>query len=140
APNALQAGAGYTPLPDVGAEPLQILLAAPLYWLISHIPGVGLIHGVYLFNVLVSAAAGCVLYLYARTLGYAARVGVLAALLLAMGSIVWPYSKTFFQEPLALLLLLSAALLLEKWRASGYRAFGWLLLSLIAALAAVFAK
>ena len=140
APNVLQIGDGYTPLPDVDAEPLQIILASPLHWLTSHIPGIGLIHGVYLFNVLVSAAAGCVLYLYARTLGYAAKVGVLAALLLALGSIVWPYSKTFFQEPLALLLILVTALLLEKWRGSGYRAFGWLLLALLAALGALLGK
>jgi hypothetical protein len=140
APNVLQTGSGYAPLPDVDAEPLQIVLAAPLYWLVSRLPGVGLIHGIYLFNVLVSAAAGCVLYLYAHTLGYTAKVGVLAALLLALGSIVWPYSKTFFQEPLALLLILTAALLLEKWRASGYHAFGWLLLAVIAALGAVLGK
>lgn len=140
APHVLQTGGWYAPLPGVDAEPLQILLAAPLYWLTSLIPGIGLIHGVYLFNVLVSAAAGCALYLYARTLGYAAPVGVLAALLLALGSIVWPYSKTFFQEPLVLLLVLAAALLLEKWRASHYRAVGWLLLALIAALAAIQAK
>jgi hypothetical protein len=139
-PNVLRIGSGYTPLPDVDTEPLQIVLASPLYWLASHIPDVGLIHAVYLFNVLVSAAAGCVLYLYTRTLGYSAKVGVLAALLLAMGSIVWPYSKTFFQEPLALLLVLIAALLLEKWRASGYRAFGWLLLALVAALGAPLSK
>lgn len=128
------------PLPHVGAEPLQIILVTPLYWLASQIPGVGLVHVVYLFNILVSAAAACVLFLYARTLGYDERVGVLAALLLAVGTIVWPYSKTFFQEPLTLLLILSCALMLEKWRASGYHALYWLLLALALGVAAAFSK
>src|SRR5690606_19420622 len=128
------------PLPDVAAEPLQMLLAAPLYWLADRVPGVGLAHSVYLFNILVSAAAGCVMCLYALALDYGVRVGVLAALLLGMASIVWPYSKTFFQEPLALLLILLAALLLEKWRLGGYRAVGWLALAVIVALAAILGK
>lgn len=139
-PNQLLTGGLYDPLPDVAAEPLQMLLAAPLYWLADRVPGVGLAHSVYLFNILVSAAAGCVMCLYALVLGYGVRVGVLAALLLGMASIVWPYSKTFFQEPLALLLILLAALLLEKWRLGGYQAVGWLALAVFAALAAIFGK
>lgn len=139
APNPLALGTQY-PLPEVGSEPLQIILAAPLYALADQLPGVGMVHGVYLFNVLVSAAAGCALYVYARVLGYSDRAGVLAAFMLAAGTIVWPYSKTFFQEPLALLLILLAALMLEKWRSQHYRGIHWLILAMLIFGAALFSK
>lgn len=139
-PITIQTGELYSPLPDVGAEPVQMVLAAPLYWLADKLPGVGLAHMVYLFNIGVSAAAGVVVCLYAQTLGYSARAGVLAALLFGLGTIIWPYSKTFFQEPLALLLVLAVALLLETWRRSRYRAVVWLLLALLLLVAAIFSK
>ncbi len=139
-PNTLKIDETY-PLPDLGAEVLQVFLAAPLYWLAWHfLPGVGLIHAVYLFNIFVSAMACVVLYQYALTLGYNERVAVIGAFFLGVGTIVWPYSKTFFQEPLTLLLLLTAALLLEKWRQSHYRAVGWLLTALLVMVGALLSK
>ncbi len=84
-------------------------------------PGIGLLHTVYLFNVLVGAAAGCVLLLYALALGYSERTGTLAALAFGVSTVILPYTKTFFREPLALLLLLICGLLLERLRGRGYR-------------------
>ncbi len=130
----------FYPLPELGAEILQPVLASPLFWLAQRLPDVGLVYGVYLFNVLVSAAACCAVYVYALVMGYPLRVGVLAALLLGLGTILWPYSKTFFQEPLTLLFVLLAALFLEKWRGAHYRQWGWLLLAVIAFVAAVLSK
>ncbi|MEP7293787.1 MAG: hypothetical protein ABI835_18510, partial [Chloroflexota bacterium] len=60
----------YYPLQSADVEPLQVILAAPLYLLARVIPGIGLIHTLYLFNVIVVAAAGCVLFLYALALDY----------------------------------------------------------------------
>jgi len=130
----------FYPLPDVDAEPGHILLAAPLYWLADTVPGFGLVHTVYLLNILVSAAAGVLIYLYALTLDYDARVGVIGAVLFGLGTIIWPYSKTFFREPLVLLFVLTMALCLEKWRRSRYRRLGWLLLALLAGAAALLSK
>jgi hypothetical protein len=109
------------PLKRSGAEPLQIILASPLYWLADHVPGVGLVHTVWLFNVFVGGLAGGVLFLYALTLGYNERASALAALTLGLGTILWPYTKSLFQEPLALLMILLTALLFERWRQSNYR-------------------
>jgi hypothetical protein len=128
------------PLPDAGVEPVQPLLALPLYALAEYLPGVGIAQTVYLFNILISAGACCVLYGYARMRGYTSAVSVLAALLLGLGTIVWPYSKTFFQEPLTLLLVLLTALLVERWRLSGYRGLHWLALAVGAGGAALFSK
>ena len=139
-PDQLQTGEGFAPLPDVDAEPLQIVLAAPLYWLAEQLPAVGLAHTVYLLNILVSAAAGSLIYVYALVLGYDLKVGVVAALLFGLATIVWPYSKTFFQEPLTLLLILATALWLEMWRRAGYKQVGWLVLAGIAGMGAVLSK
>ncbi len=115
------------PLLPVDAEPVQIVLAAPLYWLASVVPGVGAVHTVWLFNVLVSALVAGVFALYGVQLGYSDRAAFGGALLLGLATIIWPYSKSFFQEPLTLLSILLTALLLERWRARGYRAWGWAL-------------
>src|SRR5690606_32973621 len=90
-----------------------------------------------LFNVLVSASTGGVLFVYVLALGYAERTAVAGALLFGLGTIVWPYSKTFFQEPLTLLLLVTAALLLERWRSAHYRSvklFFWALVCVVGAI------
>ena len=97
------------------------MLSAPLYWFAKIVPGIGLLHTVYLFNVLVGAAAGCVLLLYALALGYNERTALLAALAFGVSTVIFPYTKTFFREPLALLLLLICGLLLERLRGRGYR-------------------
>lgn len=132
-PQSFETDAFY-PLPPVDAEPLHIFAAAPLYWLTEQLPGFGLIHTAWLLNILVSALACGVLFLYALALGYSERAAVLAGLALGFCTVVWPYSKTFFREPITMLMLLLAALLAERWRAGGYRSLP-LLVAMIAAIA-----
>jgi hypothetical protein len=127
---------GLYPLAPIETEPLQPILAAPLFWIAEHLPGIGLTHTVWLFNIVISALACGVLFLYALALGYRETTAIVAALLLGLGTIVWPYSKTFFREPLALLLILLASLLIERWRVSHYRSLPLLvavILSLVGA-------
>ncbi|MEO8612583.1 MAG: hypothetical protein ABI690_32100 [Chloroflexota bacterium] len=112
---------GFYPLVPSAAEPLQPILATPLFWIAQHLPNIGLAHAVWLFNVLICALAGGVFFLYALALGYSETTAVIGSLLLGFCTIIWPYSKTFFREPLALLLILLAALFIERWRSSGYR-------------------
>ncbi len=90
-------------------EPGQIVLAAPLYWLAWHVPFVGNLQALYLFNVFVTALTAVVLFLYVRRLGYSPGVSVATALLYGLATNAWVYTKTFFREPLAALLLLVAA-------------------------------
>ncbi|MEB2286748.1 MAG: hypothetical protein OZ934_01410 [Anaerolineae bacterium] len=100
--------------PPVDAEPLQPALAAPLFLMAQALPGIGLAHTVWLFNVLVTALTAGVLYAYGLALGYRARAAALTALAFGLGTIAWPYSRTFFREPLFTLLgLLSAYLVLR---------------------------
>ena len=122
APGDLQLSASRPPLPDIRVEPLQPVLAAPLYWLALLLPGVGLAHSVHLFNVLVSAAAGALFFLYARLCGYGAAAAILASAALGLATIVWPYSDSFFQAPLALFMILLAGYQLERLRQEGWSA------------------
>ena len=50
--------------PAVDAEPLQPALAAPLFLVAQALPGIGLAHTVWLFNVLVTALTAGILYAY----------------------------------------------------------------------------
>jgi hypothetical protein len=138
-PLALVPGQAYT-LPGVNAEPLQIVLAVPLYWLAHYLPGVGLAHAMYLFNILVGAALGGMICVYALALGYAERTAGAAGVVFGLGTIFWPYSKSFFQEPLMALLLLICALLIERWRAGHYRLVGLLIGFVAMFIGAVLAK
>lgn len=122
APGDLRVSASRPPLPDIRVEPLQPVLAAPLYWLALLLPGVGLAHSVHLFNVLVSAAAGALFFLYARLCGYSAAAAILASAALGLATIVWPYSDSFFQAPLALFMILLAGYQLERLRQEGWSA------------------
>ncbi len=127
-------------LAPVDVEPLQLILATPLFWLADKVPGFGLAHTVWLFNVLVTAFAALVLYAYALRLGYDVRIGVITALTLVFCTIIWPYSKTFFREPLALLLILLTGYALETARQFARYRLVWLLLALLAALGAWLTK
>lgn len=116
------------PLENAAVEPGQVLAAAPLYLLARLLPGVGLAHTVWLFGALMTAAAGVVFARFARLLGVPNRAALLAALSLVVATAVLPYSKTFFREPLTLLLLLTAACVAYQARETRFHAPGWLIL------------
>lgn len=128
------------PLQEANVEPLQVLLAAPLYLVARIIPGIGLIHALYLFNVIVVAASGCLIYLYALTLGYRSAVGLLAVLAFGIGTAAFPYTKSFFREPLVMLTLLLCGIFIERLRATSYRSPLFLFAVILALLAVLLAK
>lgn len=104
------------PIQTTDVEPAQPLLSVPLYWLAYHIPWVGNIHALMLFSPIVTALTGVLLFIYALTLGYTERTAVVGALLFGLATIAWPYTQTYFREPLTMLNLFAAAYLLERWR------------------------
>ncbi|MCC6801631.1 MAG: hypothetical protein IT319_02005, partial [Anaerolineae bacterium] len=130
----------YFPLQRADVEPLQVILAAPLYLLARIVPGIGLAHTVYLFNVIVGAAAGCVLYVYALALGYTERAALLTTGAFAFGTAIFPYTKTFFREPLVLFMLLLCGLLIERLRVGGYRSIPLLIGVALAVVGLLLAK
>jgi hypothetical protein len=105
----------FPPAP-AGTEPLQPALASVLFRAASLAPDIGLAHAVWLFNIFVTALTAAVVYAYGLALGYRARVAVIVAALYGLCTIAWPYSLTFFREPLFTLLGLTSALLVVRLR------------------------
>ena len=89
-------------------EPAYSLLASPLYAAAWAQPGVSQAYAVMLLNPLLTAATAAALYLLGRQLGYK-RFGALAgAVAFGLGTLAWPYTKSFLREPaVALLWVLS---------------------------------
>jgi hypothetical protein len=102
--------------PVADTEPLQPILAAPLFLMAQALPGIGLVHAVWLFNILITALTAGTLYLYGLALGYRVPVALLVGLAFGLGTIAWPYSRTFFREPLFTWLALLSALLMMRLR------------------------
>lgn len=100
------------------------LFSAPLYWLALNTPGLGLLQTTFLFNAIVTALTGSILFLFVRKLGYGPGVALLTSLTFGLGTTAWVYSKYLFSEPLSALLLLLAFYLLlgAKGQVDGGRA------------------
>lgn len=119
-------------------EPLQSLVAAPLYGLAVQSARLGNIETVMLLNVLLTAATGAGIYVLLCGLDYSPRRALLVTLIYGLATIAWPYSRNFFREPLLALLLLGAAAGLIRWQSS--RRLGWGLLVLCCLLLALATK
>lgn len=97
-------------------EPAQPALSVPLYWAAYHIPWMGNVHALFLFSPIVTVLTAFLLFYYALDLGYRERTAVVAVLLFGLSTIVWPYTQTYFREPLTMLSLFGAAFLWNHWR------------------------
>ncbi len=115
-------------------EPMQTLLAIPLYWIAFQSDSLGMVHTVWIFNIWVTASIGVLFYLTARTLGYRHEIGFVGAMLLGVSTMLWPYTQTYFREPLAafwVLLAFYLAFMLQKQ----FRVWVGMLLLLVCAAA-----
>src|SRR5579859_7641457 len=131
------------PVPSLDSEPMQVLVALPLFWIAQAVPGIGLMQAVWLLNIVLTALTAVVLFYYGLTLGYSARIASGVALLFGVATMAWPYSKTFFREPLFTLLALICAYCLERWHrefAGGRFRIGWLVGAGVALLGTLLAK
>ena len=97
-------------------ERLQPILAQLLFWLAWIIPDLGLVHTTWTFNIFVTIGIIAIFYILCRYLKYSLNVSVIASLLLGTATILFPYTKTFFREPLVALILMGIVLSLEKAR------------------------
>ncbi len=80
-----------------------------------------------LTNTFVSVGIVLVWWRFARDLGYARPVATAGAVTLASASLLWPYARTDFSEPLLALALLAAAWCLHRWYCAPRRAWAWAL-------------
>lgn len=98
---------------------VHALAAAPLYALALAVPGVSIVQTVLLLNPIVTALTGAALVAAARALGASPRSAALLGLVYGLGTLAWPYTRTFFGEPLSALLVAGAALFALRCRAEG---------------------
>ncbi|MBI3958455.1 MAG: hypothetical protein HY328_06570 [Chloroflexi bacterium] len=77
------------------------LLALPLVWLARLWPAVGLTQTALLLNPLLTAWTGGLLYLAVVRLGWSRFAGIATALAYGLATLAWPYTQTFFSDPLA---------------------------------------
>lgn len=75
------------------------LLAYPLVWLALRWPGIGLVHAALLLNPLLTAWTGALLYRTGRRLGWTRGTACATALCFGLGTLAWPYTQTFFSDP-----------------------------------------
>jgi hypothetical protein len=124
--------------PDEAAMPITVSL---WFRVVDAIPGIGLVHGTWLFNIFVVAVTCGLFFQYARLLQYSDSVALSGALLLGLTTALWVYSKTLFREPLVALLLLITAFALEGWRRVGYlRGIAWTVLAVLFIIVMTFTK
>jgi len=109
-------------------DPLVVVVAAGLVLLADALPWLGVIHAVWLLNVLLTALTAGLLALWVRHLGYAAWVAWCVAVLYGLATIALVYSRTLFREPLVACLLVACVLALSYGRAwpwLGLRRWAW---------------
>jgi hypothetical protein len=92
-----------SPLPEDEAS--LAVLAAPLYLLAHAVPGLGLLHVVWLYNIIVTVLTSVIVYATGLTMGYGWRPALLVAVALGVGTIAWPYSRTLFRDPTVMMLI-----------------------------------
>ncbi len=77
------------------------LLAWPLVWLAHSWAALGLVQTALLLNPLLTAWTGGLLYRAGMRLGWPRAVAGLVALVFGLATLAWPYSQTFFSDPVA---------------------------------------
>ncbi len=90
--------------PSLEIEPIQSVLGAGLVRL-ALLTGGGLVQTLFLLNILATALAGVCVFASVQALGYSDRTALVTALLFGVGTQAWPYTRTFFRDPLAMLFL-----------------------------------
>ncbi len=75
------------------------LLALPLVWLARAWNAIGLVQAALLLNPILTAWTGALLYRTGRRLAWSRSTSVIGALIFGMATLAWPYTQTFFSDP-----------------------------------------
>jgi len=88
----------------MNVEPAQAFFGS-LLARISVLLNIGHIQTIFIFNIGVIAFTAVVLFLVTRFLGYSKFTAFCVCILFGLGTMVWPYTKTYFRDPLAMMFL-----------------------------------
>lgn len=75
------------------------LLAVPLVWIARVWPSVGMVHAAMLINPLLTAWTGALIFRLGRRFGWSRGLAITAALIYGLFTLAWPYTQTFFSDP-----------------------------------------
>lgn len=78
------------------------LLAWPLVWLAQQWQALGLVQTALLLNPILTAWTGGLLYRATVRLGWSHVVGVITALSFGLATLAWPYTQSFFSDPMSM--------------------------------------
>jgi hypothetical protein len=86
----------------LNVEPGQAVVGS-LFARLATLLGTGKVQTVFLLNIWVTAMTAVVLFVSVLILGYPRSTAFLSALLFGIGTIVWPYTQTYYRDVLAML-------------------------------------
>ena len=75
------------------------LLALPLVWLARIWDIIGLVQAALLLNPILTAWTGALLYRTGRRLDWSRSASIMVALIFGLATLAWPYTQTFFSDP-----------------------------------------
>lgn len=99
------------------------LLAYPLVWLARVWSIVGLVQAALLLNPILTAWTGALLYRTARRLDWPRNTAIATALIFGLGTLAWPYTQTFFSDPVCGWGLFAAAYGLLSYAQTGRKRY-----------------
>ena len=77
------------------------LLVLPFVWVARLWPAIGLVHAALLLSPLLTAWTGALIYRAGCRLEWRRTTSILTALAFGLATMAWPYSQTFFSDPVA---------------------------------------
>ena len=101
----------------------MVLLGLPLVWVARLWSSIGLVHAALLLNPLLTAWTGALLFRTGRRLGWSRGTATAAALLFGLATMAWPYTQTYFSDPVCGWGLLAAAYGLLAYAQSGRKLY-----------------
>ena len=99
------------------------LLAFPLVWLAKQWSIVGLVQAALLLNPLLTAWTGGLLYRTGRRLAWRRTTAIAVALIFGLATMAWPYTQTFFSDPVCAFGLFAAAYGLFAYSQTGLKRY-----------------
>jgi hypothetical protein len=118
----------------VNIEPAQQFFGSLLVRL-AVVLGVGQVQALFLLNIIVTALTAAAIFGIIQLLGYSIPIGLVISMLYGIGTIAFPYARTYFRDPLAALFLTLAwgcAVYIRKGnfntRSKPVHLFSWVLL------------
>lgn len=99
------------------------LLAYPFAWFAFYWRNLGLVHAVLLLNPLLTAWTGALIYRTGRRFGWTVPTATITALIFGVATLAWPYTQSFFSDPISGWGLFGALYGLFSYRQSGRKRY-----------------